>query len=480
LVQLVLVQSAMMAALAAALGSLFAWWAAPMVVHLISVDDSPVRLTLPMDWRVAGFALGMMVCVMLLFGLGPALRAARVEPASVMKGGDNPLARRRRGYGMIAGQVAFCFLVVFIGGLMVRTFQKLTTLPTGFSSERLLNLETVTQQTQPPIQWQQAADRLSASPGVEQVALASWPLLAGQAANNFISVNGAPTNNVLAFFLQVSPGWLATMKIPLLEGRDFSPQDTSPGQAIVSEAFAKTYFNGEDPVGKSFDVRGKTPRHYQVVGVARDAAYRSLREPTLPIAYLPFSALDATGAPRPVSAATFVVRTAGAIPMAMAATLRQQVARIGAGLRVSTILSQQQLVQAQTVRERLLAILAVFFAGLALLLSGVGLFGMVHDSVLQRQREIGIRMAIGARRGAIARLLATSVTAMVATGALAGAALGLGTARYIEALFFEVKASDAMMLAIPCAAIALVAATAALPGILRAMRIDPAEILRSE
>lgn len=479
LVELMLVQSAMMAVIAAALGMLFAAWVAPMVVNMISTAETPVTLALPMDWRVLRFGLVMIGCVTLLFGLWPALRAARVEPASVMKGGNQQLTDGHGMHGMIAGQVAFCFLVVFVCGLMVATFQKLTALPMGFTAERLLNLESVTQQPQPAVVWTQAAEKLRATPGVEQVALASWPLLDNRGSNNFVAVNGAPSNNVLAYFLQVSPGWVGTMKIPLLEGRDFRPEDTSPGAAIVSETFAKTYFNGEDPVGKSFDVLGKNVRHYQVVGIVRDACYRSLREPTLPVAYLPFAAVSATGASQPVGSAVFMVRTAGN-PMAMAATLRRRVAQVGSGLRVSTISSQQEIVRSQTVREKLLALLAVFFAGLALLLSSVGLFGMVHHSVQQRRREMGIRLAIGAGRGTVARLLATGVTAMVGAGVVVGAALGLGAARYVRALFFQVNASDLTMLAIPCVAIGLAAAVAVLPGILRAMRIDPAEILRSE
>ena len=166
--------------------------------------------------------------------------------------------------------------------------------------------------------------------------------------------------------------------------------------------------------------------------------------------------------------------------MARAGELRKAVAATGAGIRVSNVRTQQELIDGQTVRERLMAMLGVFFASVALLLAGIGLYGVLNYSVLQRRREIGIRVAVGARGGAIVRLVTRSVIAMVAAGLVAGVGLGLASARYMESLFFQVKASDASTLAIPLAVILAVAAAATVPAILRALRIDPVEILRTE
>jgi predicted permease len=477
LVQLVLVESAILALLAAIAGGLFAWWSAPFVVSRINPPDNPARLFLPADWRVLGFGLALTLGVTILFGLAPALRASAVKPASALKGGSDPHSRRRLMHALIAVQVAFCFLVLFVAGLFAATSDRLSRRPTGFSSEHLLTLDTVAQRAQPPVFWDRVAEHLRTVPGVETVALAGWPLLGGGAWNGFVSINGAPPGPVLAYFLNASPGWTDAMKIPLLEGRDFRAGDTSPGVAIVSETFAKQFFNGESAVGKSF---AKGPNRYQIVGLARDAPYRSMREPMLPVAYVPFQSIDANGALQPVREGTFIVRTSSANPLAMASTLRQEVPRARPEFRVSNIRTQAELVRAQTVRERLLAMLATFFAAVALLLAGVGLYGVLDYSVLQRRREIGIRMAIGAQAGGIARLVTVDVFRMVLVGALAGVALGMASVRYIETLFYEVKATELGVLALPSLAILAAALVAALPAVIRAVRIDPVTMLRAD
>jgi predicted permease len=479
LVQLVLVESTILALLAGAMGGLFAWWSAPFVVGMINPPDNPARLALPADWRVLGFGLALTLGVMLLFGLAPALRASAIKPASALKGGEDPHTRRRMMHALIAAQVAFCFLVLFVAGLFAATFERLSNRPTGFVADRLLLLHTVAQQAEAPVFWDQAAEHLRNVPGVETVALAGWPLLDGNAWNGFVSVNGAPPGPVLAYFLAVSPGWVETMKIPFtfVDGRDFRPGDTFPGAAIVNETFVKQFFNGENPIGQSI-AKGGAP--CQVVGVVRDAPYRSVRESILPSVYVPIHQIDAHGALQPISSATFVVRTSRANPMALASILRREVARARPEFRVSNIRTQAELVRAQTLRERLLAMLGLFFAGVALLLAAVGLYGVLDYSVLQRRREIGIRMAVGAQAGSIARLVTVEVFGMVLVGALAGVALGMASVRYIEAILYQVKPCDPAMLALPAFTILAAALLAALPAVFHAVRIDPVAMLRSE
>ena len=482
LVQMVLVESAMLAFFAAGIGVFFAWWSAPFVVSMINPPDNPARLVLPADWRVLGFGLALMVAVMLLFGLLPALRASAVKPVNALKGGDEPHTRSRLMHGMIAVQVAVCFIVVFAAGLFVASFENLSHHALGFSADRLLALETVANHDQPPVAWSQAADDLGSVPGVEKAALAWWPLMSGTMRNNFISVNGAPPSDTLAFFLGISPGWLETMKIPMIGGRDFRESDANPNVAIVNRTFAQQYFGGENPVGKSFEVKGAAGKrtHYEVVGLVGDAAYRDIREPILPAVYVPFQSVDETGALKAVGQGTFVVRTAGSNPAALEATLRREAAWAHPALRVSNIRTQQEIIDVQTVRERLLAMLGIFFAAVALLLAGIGLYGVLNYSVLGRRREIGIRIAIGARRFSIVRLVTVEIFAMLAAGAFAGIALGMASVRYIDALFYHVKATDPAMLAIPSLTILVSAIVAIAPAVRRALRVDPAEILRAE
>jgi predicted lysophospholipase L1 biosynthesis ABC-type transport system permease subunit len=272
------------------------------------------------------------------------------------------------------------------------------------------------------------------------------------------------------------------MKIQLIDGRDFLPGDTHPGAALVNETFAKTYFNGVDPVGKTFELSMDEGKRlgYEIVGYVRDVRYRNLREPILPQLYVPFHSVDEKGVTRKRGAGVLLVRTSGANPLAMAAVLRQEVPRARPEFRVSRIRTQMEINMSHTVRERLLAALALFFAIVALLLAGVGLYGVLHYSVLQRRREIGIRMAVGARAGGVARLVTLDVLAMVLVGAIAGVALGMLSVRYVESLFYQVKATDLQMLAIPALAILVGAFLAALRPVIQAVRIDPASILRAE
>jgi predicted permease len=473
LAQLVMIESAWIAFLAALGGALFAWWSAPFVVGMISTADNPARLFLAADGRVLGFGVVLTFVVTFLFGLAPAQRASSVKPAAAMKGGDDLQSRRRWMRVLIAMQAAFCFLVLFVAGLFVATFERLSHQPTGISSERILTLYTVSRQDQPPAFWSQVAEHLREVHGVEKVALAEWPILDGWGyRGSSISVDGGPPREG-GWFLYISPGLLDVMKVPLLDGRDFTENDT--GVAIVNGAFARQYFNGENPVGKWFQgsPTNSPQQRFQIIGLARDARYRYLRQEFLPVAYVPFR-------PQGKDRATFIVRTASENPLAMASILREEIPRARPEFRVSNIRTQQELIESQTVRERLLAMLAMFFAAVALLLAGVGLYGVLNYSVLQRRREIGIRLAIGAPSGVIARLVTLDIFAMVIAGALGGLALGMTSVRFIETLFYQVKATDLDMLLLPALAVVLAAFVATAPAVIRAVRIDPVETLRSE
>jgi predicted permease len=480
LVQLVMVESAWVSFLAAAIGAVFAWWAAPFVVRMINPADNPARLALPADWRVMGFGLSLTLAVTFLFGLVPALNASSVRPASALKGGDDPHSRRRMMGGLIAAQVAFCFLVLFVAGLFVTTFERLSHQPTGFSSDRILDLDTVTARAQSPAAWDEVVGRLRALPGVERVALCSWPLMSGTQSNNNISVHGETPSGPLTYFLNVSPGWLETMRIPLLDGRDFREDDVDPGAVIVNETFVKTYLNGESPIGKSFYRTYPRRIPMQIVGLAKDSRYNGIREAQKPVAYVPFRRNDEKGELQAIRGTTIVVRTKSGNPLAMASILRQEVPRARPEFRVSNLRTQKEVIEAQTVRERMLAMLALFFAVVALVLAGVGLYGVLDYSVVQRRREIGIRLAIGAPALGIARLVTLDVFAMVLVGAVVGLGLGMGAVRFVETLFYQVRGTDVGMLMVPGLAILGAAVVAALPAVVHAVRIDPVKTLRAE
>jgi predicted permease len=482
LVQMVLMESALLAFLAAAGGAVFAWWSAPFVVSMINPPDNPVRLILPADSSVLGFGLCLTVVVVLLFGLLPALRASSVRPSVILKGGDDPRSRQRLMNAMIALQVAFCFLVLLIAGLFVATFHRLSNQPTGFSANRILLLETTTRPAQSSLYWDQVAEQLRAVPGVERVSQAGWALLKGFGWNDSIAVNGGPPRVELADFLNVSPGWFETMKIPLLSGRDFLESDTYPDAAIVNQTFARTFLSTENPVGKSFEKAaddGKRDR-LVVVGVARDADYSSIRAPMPPVVFVPFHHRDQDAALLPVDDGTFIVRTSSPNPLALAATLRREVSRAHSPFYVSTVRTQLELNQAQTIRERLLATLAFFFGAVALLLAGVGLYGVLNYLVLQREREIGIRLALGAPLSHVIRQVAVGISFAVIVGAFAGLVLGIASQRFVQSLLYQVSATDVSVFAIPWLMILTVLSIAAIPAILRAIQVDPVTMLRAD
>ena len=483
LLQLVLVENAMLALFSAALGALFAWWAAPFVVSRINPPDNPAHLVLSADWRVLAFGLLVTLVVTLFFGLAPALRASAIQPVTALKGGEEPHSRQRSMYALIAAQVAFCFVVLFLAGLFVATFRNLSSQPLGFDAKNLLLLETYTPHGQLPESWSQMADTLRAVPGVNDVAIAGWPLLSPTNVwSGSISVNAAPITDTWGYFISISPGWLNTMKVRLIDGRDLNSTDAFPGQAIVNQTFVKAFFNGADPIGHTFEKVDPSGSHQlcQVIGVVSDAAYSSLHDPILPLAYVPFRQLDEKGAINPADGGTFLLRTSGINPLSLTPTLRRLVAQTNPAYRVSNVQTQQELVDNQSIRERLLALLALFFATVALLLAAIGLYGVLNNSVLQREREIGIRIAVGARIGSIARLVTAQIFVTVFIGAAVGIALGMASVRYVQTLLFGIKGTDPTMLITPAAVLLAAALLAAIPAVLRAARIDPSMMLRAE
>jgi putative ABC transport system permease protein len=482
LIQVVMVESAMLGLMAAGLGSVFAWWAAPMVVRLISPASNPARLALPADVRVFMVGLLLILAVILLFGLAPALRASAMQPTMALKRGEEPQTKRRSMDALVAAQTAFCFLVLFLAGLFAVTFHRLSSRPMGFQAKGLLLLETQSPHGQTIEAWAQLGEQLRALPGVTDVAESGWPLLSTGSWNGSISVNGGPLSLTLGYFLTVSPGWMDAMKMHLLEGRSIIATDTFPGEAVVNERFVRDFFPGQDPLGKTFEkTDGAAQRlRCRVVGVVADTPYRYLREEILPAAFVPFRQVDDKGIVAKESNATFLVRTTAPDPMALAAEMRRKVAAAGAGFRVSNVETQQELIDNQTVRERLLAMLGAFFAGVALLLAAVGLYGVLHYSVMQREREIGVRLALGATAGNIAQIVSTRVVAMVLLGAAVGFTLGLASVRLVASLLYGVKGTEVSMMTLPAVVLLLAAALAAAPAVMRAIRIDPAVLLRSE
>ncbi|HYW46717.1 MAG TPA: ADOP family duplicated permease [Bryobacteraceae bacterium] len=483
LIQLVLVESTLLAVLASAAGALFSWWSAPLVVSMLAPPEAPVRLVLGADWRALAFGVALTVLVALGFGLAPALRASSVKPVAALKGGEDPHSRRGFMNSLIAGQMALCVLVLFMAALFVATFQRLSNRPLGFSYQRVLAMEVGSAgKEQNPDTWMQVAARLRQTPGVDSIAVSGWTLLSGNHWTASVRVPGQAAEPRSPYFLDVSPGFFETLRIGFVDGRDFRPGDLPPrvkggdqplaGVGIVNEAFTRKYFDGRNPVGRSVEVWQKkdVSAAMRIVGWVRDAAYSDVREVIRPVVYVPIQERNG---------ATFIVRAVGD-PRALAPILRRAVPQARSGFRVRNIDLQSGLVRRQMIHERLLATLSFFFAVLALVLAAIGLYGVLNYSVVRQRREIGIRMALGARSAHVVRRVTTGMLAMVSLGAAAGVAGGIASARVVETLLFGVRATDLGIVAAPLLTLLGAAVLAALPPAIRAVRIDPARTLRSE
>jgi predicted permease len=410
----------------------------------------------------------------------PAFRASAVKPMSAIKGED-PHSPQRVMKSLVAAQMAFCVVVQFIAGLFVATLQRLSSRPLGFSAERVLLIDTALRARLAPEVWTQAASRLRQIPGVESAGFAGWALMSGNRWRSGVHVPGRSLETLPPSFLDVSPGFFETMRIGLLAGREFHPGDIPAhiernkqpvdGVGIVNETFARVYFDGRNPVGRFVEIgTGQTTAKMAIVGLVRDAAYRDIREPIPATIYVP---------PGNRNTGTFMVRTTADDPNGMASALHLAISRTLPEFRADGIFTQESLIRQQMIRERLLATLSLFFAMIALVLAGIGIYGVLNYSVMQRTREIGIRMALGANSGAVVRKVTAEVLGLVCLGSTVGLSAGLASGRLVEALLFQVKPTDTVMIAVPLLVLAGAAVIAALPPALRAARIDPAQALRT-
>ncbi len=482
LIQLVLIESAILAVLATVAGTIFASWSAPLVVSMLASADRPVRLVLDVDWRAIGFGLAVATVITALFGLAPAVRASSVPPIGALKGSAHPEARPRLTTMLIAGQMAFCVFLLFAAGLFIATFERLVNQPLGFSHQNVLLVQTETRAKRPPEIWAQLTNHLRQMPGVEAVTFAGWAPLTGNRWRSSVQVPGGPTEINSPYFLEVSTGYFDTMRIGMIEGRDFRAgdlppvldvrQQPQPGVGIVNDAFARVYFPGQSPIGRLVRVRQSQDSDVpmEIVGLVRDAVYGTIREPMRPTVYVPNG---------PRSNGVLMVRTAGD-PIALASTLRREVGRTLPDFRVRAVEPFSAFVRQQMVRERLLATLSMFFAVIALLLAGIGLYGVLNHAVIRQRREIGIRMALGARATHLVHRVAARMLAVVSVGSLIGLAAGLAFGPVVRVLLFEVEPTDIQSLGAPILALMLAATLAAIPPAIRAVRIDPVQTLRSE
>jgi predicted permease len=480
LVQQMIVECGLIAAAACVVGLAFAQAAAPSLVNRLMPSTMPAYLDLQLNARVFLFTALAGLVATLLFGAIPAMRASSVSPDAALKSGGRSSVRTRTLRPLIAAQVGFSFVVLFVSGLLLVSFRNLMNVDLGFTKQGviLLGLDGRRLSGADPNRSAILAtlDRIRRQPGVRAASMSNIELVAGPFAplmRPMMRMPGQAGTEQGPLYLKVAPGFFNTMQIRILGGRDFTAADlTADAPAvIVNQAFARKYFPGGDPLGRRFergDDVGWAPQ--QIVGVVADAKYNSLRETQSATVYEPL---------RSVGAAQLAVRTAEN-PAAIGPLLRQAVTEANPAVRVSVMELESKKIENGILPERLLALLAGFFVLVAAALAAVGLYGVLSYLVVRQTKEIGIRMALGAQREAVARIVLTDMALMIALGSALGLAAGLALARYVESMLFEVKPSDWTSAALPLAALVAIAVMAALGPLTRALRVDPGAALRCE
>ena len=483
-----LVESFVLSALGAVLGLVIARWGSSLLVAQLSTTTNTVFLPIGIDWRVLAFTTAVAAGTAVLFGIAPAFRGARVQPQDALKAqGRGVAGDGRLGFGntLVVLQVALSLILVVAAGLFMRTFASLATLDLGFDREPILvaTLNTTRLQLEPPARPALFARTLEAAsnvPGVASAALSAVTPVSGSTWNNRIELPDGPElpeSERLTYINLVSGRWFSTYGTPMLAGRDFTAADgpSAPPVAIVNETFARKFARGKNPLGLRIRQPGGPTRpavERVVVGFVKDAVYRSLREPVPPTMYLPYAQT-----PEPPSSLSVSVRAAGGSPALLARPLAAALTGVNGDIAI-TFRPLADQVHASLVQERIVAGLSGFFGGLALLLAGLGLYGVTAYGVTRRKEEIGIRLALGASPGGVVSLVLRRVAWLVGLGALAGAAVSVWAARFVSTLLYGLEPRDPATIA---GAVLILAAVGGLAGWLparRASRIDPRRVLR--
>ncbi len=488
LIRQMLAESLLLAAIGAASGAFLARLLSSYLVRLLTTTDDPLYVDLGTDWRIFGFTAALAVLTCLLFGLMPAIRATGANPGTLMKASGRGLTDARERFGLrrilVVAQVALS-MVLLVGALLfVRSLHKLLTLDAGFQESGVLATESsFTPLNFPPRSRYELRNeilrRIRLLPGVEQVAATSIVPISGDRWNDRFQFAGTnPSGKFLSNFSGVSPGYFRTLGTPLLAGRDFNDYDTltSPKVAVVNEAFIKKFLNGANAIGKRIRIEtgpGEPEVSYDVVGVTKDAKYVSLSDPFTPTV---FTSLDqAADAPGGV---VILSRSHVALTSQFAA-IKREMAAINPALPLK-FYTVHSLIADSLVRERLMATLSGFFGFLAALLASIGLYGVMAYIVARRRSEIGIRIALGAGRANVLKMIGSECGKLLVAGLLLGIGFALAASQAIAKLLYGLSPTDPLTIVLSVILLALVALPASLIPAIRASRLDPMQALREE
>jgi len=498
LMRQLITESMLLALLGGALGVLVARWGVALLMNFRPNDNAQFWTSytstldffkVELDWRVLGFNFALALLTGVLFGLLPAVKASFTninetlkEGAGGSRVGFHSLRRLSARSVLVVGELALSLVLLVGAGLMIKSLARLQAVNLGFVPKNLMTMA-VPSRTAKPEFYEQLLARVQALPGVEQASLGSTAPLLGHASITGIGIEGRAESNQGAQIgvgvHSVSPDYFKTLRVNLLKGRAFTDQDRAGATrvAIINQTAAETFFPGEEPLGKRISVGIGTSyetseKFVEIVGVVADVRYGRLEAAIEPDVYL--SSLQPTDATQ-----TLIVRTS-IDPAAMAAVVRREVLALDRNVPLTAIQTMHERVGEVTSRTRFIAVVLGLFAGLAMVLAGIGIYGVMAYSVSARTRELGIRIALGAQKGQVLRLVLREVLLMVVVGACMGLAAALSTQRYVSSLLFELKPTDPPTILL---ATLLMIGVAVLAGYLparKAAKVDPLIALKHE
>jgi len=484
-----LVESALLAIVGGIAGVVLARWLVKLMV-VAAPPDIPRIDAAAVSLPALAFGAIITMLVALISGLVPALNAARSDPhRAVGEGGvrtSSARASTQTRRTLVIVELALSVVLLLGAGLAIRSISHLRNVDPGFDPTSVVTASI----TLPGVRYDSAdkvvrvltelRDRLAAAPGVEAAAIASASPLGGGGfyLGRMMSAEGrdpVPASEVAVNWNVTTPGYFDVLRVPILRGRDFTAHDdaAAPPVMIVNESFAKAMFGRENPIGRRAMSTRDEKVYREIVGVVRDVKYFGARDSSRALVWVPYAQKNAW------NQGIITIRAHGdalnAIP-----TMRRELRAIDGSIALANVMTMNQALEKSMAGDRMIAILLAAFAALALILAAVGVFGMLSYSVAQRTHELGIRMALGARKRDVIQLVVRETLPMVAVGVLAGLAVGLGLTRFMESMLYEVRASDPATVAGVALVLCGVGLTAALLPARRAAAVSPVVALRVE
>jgi predicted permease len=481
-----LLESGLLSLIGGCLGLLVAVWTGDLLLSFLPFEEAPLAFSTSPDARVLVFNFAISGLAALLFGLVPAIQTARhamadtlkAEAGSLSSGGGQVRLRK----GLVVAQISLSLMLLIGAGLFARSLYNLRSLHPGFTTENLLNFS-----IQPALSgyrngkaldfFERTIHQLQSIPGVRLVSASDVPLMTPDRNMYTVKVEGytpKERENMNFDINMVAPSFFSTIGVPILAGREFTAADRlgAPLVCAINETVAKRYFPGQSPIGHHIAF-GRDKKMREIVALVKDQKNGNLREETRRYAYAPLLQEENPWG------ATLYVRTALA-PESIGMAVRRQVQQLDPNVPVNDMKTMEVQVSESLFVERLIATLSAFFGFLATLLAAIGLYGVMAYSVERRTREIGIRVALGAERSGVIRLVMREVALLAGIGIAVGLPVALALSKYVRSQLFGLEPNDPITLAVATLAMAGVALLAGYIPAERAARVDPIVALRYE